>query len=61
MTRNRTLKIHAKHRQRSYDSTKVPEIRLEGKWLESLGFEIGGEVNLDLREGEIRIRCKGAL
>ncbi|WP_421752754.1 SymE family type I addiction module toxin [Croceimicrobium sp.] len=52
MTRNRTLKIHAKHRQRAYDSTKVPEIRLEGKWLESLGFEIGGEVNLDLREGE---------
>lgn len=35
----RNLKIHTKYRIRKYDETKIPEIRLEGKWLESLGFK----------------------
>jgi len=31
----RKLKIHTKYRIRNYDKPKIPEIRIEGKWLES--------------------------
>jgi len=46
MIRFRTLKILCKFRKRAWDNTAVPEIRLEGSWLERLGFEIGGEVRI---------------
>lgn len=35
---------------------QVPSIRLSGKWLRKLGFEIGSEVVLIAAEGQIRIK-----
>lgn len=35
----RKLKIHSKYQKRTYKDITIPEIRLEGKWLEKLGFE----------------------
>ena len=46
MSQFRKLKILCKFRQRTWDYTTVPEIRLEGRWLEKLGFEIGEEVTI---------------
>lgn len=42
--KTRRLKIHSKFREREYDRIIIPEIRLEGKWLENLGFTTGNEV-----------------
>jgi len=41
MSRFRKLKIHSKFRVRRWDNTTVPEIRLEGRWLEEAGFKQG--------------------
>ena len=46
MSRFRKLKIHTKYRSRKYDETKIPEIRLEGKWLELLGFKRGQSIKV---------------
>lgn len=42
------LKIYRKFRARRWDNTTVPEIRLEGKWLDQLGFKEGEEVTVKL-------------
>ena len=47
MKQYRKLKIHSKFRRRRWDNTTVPEIRLEGRWLEELGFEEGCEVRIE--------------
>ncbi|GAA3777456.1 SymE family type I addiction module toxin [Flavobacterium ginsengiterrae] len=39
MTTIRKLKIHSKYQKRTYKDITIPEIRLEGKWLEKLGFK----------------------
>ena len=35
----RKLKIHSKYQKRTYKGITIPSIKLEGKWLEKLGFE----------------------
>lgn len=42
--RIRKLKVHAKYQRRKNNYVLIPEIRLAGKWLGELGFEIGREV-----------------
>jgi toxic protein SymE len=51
----RKLKIHSKFRARAWDNTTVPEIRLEGKWLEKLGFKEGAEVSIQLHQNKLII------
>lgn len=51
----RKLKIHDKYRQREYDRIIVPYIKLEGIWLEKLGFEIGGEVLVKQQKNKLTI------
>ena len=46
MNRFRKLKIYSKFRTRRWDNTTVPEIRLQGKWLENLGFKEGAQVKI---------------
>ena len=55
MKYRRKLKIHAKHRLRRWDSTVVPEIRLEGKWLSELGFEQGKQFSIVERKNKLII------
>lgn len=38
MSQFRKLKIYQKHQPREWKYITVPEIRLEGKWLEQLGI-----------------------
>ena len=47
MNQYRILKIYQKFRSRRWDNTTVPSIRLEGKWLEKLGFEKGEKVKVE--------------
>lgn len=55
MNRIRKLKIHRKFRARAWDYTTVPEIRLEGRWLENLGFEQGRHVQIRQKRNKLII------
>jgi toxic protein SymE len=52
---HRKLKVHTKYRSRRYDWITVPEIRLEGKWLENLGFKQGQTVSIELKQNKLTI------
>jgi toxic protein SymE len=55
MVNSRKLKIHTKYRARTYDMTTIPEIRLEGKWLDKLGFREGQTVNIAQEKNKLII------
>ncbi|WP_069676556.1 SymE family type I addiction module toxin [Formosa sp. Hel1_33_131] len=58
MSKFRILKIYSKFRYRTWDNTTVPEIRLEGRWLEKLGFEQGNEVLIEQKKNKLIITVK---
>jgi toxic protein SymE len=51
----RKLKIYQKFRIGRWDNTIVPEIRLEGKWLQALGFEEGKEIKVKQQKNKLTI------
>uniref|UniRef100_A0AB33L6Z4 Toxin SymE-like domain-containing protein n=1 Tax=Tenacibaculum sp. Pbs-1 TaxID=3238748 RepID=A0AB33L6Z4_9FLAO len=55
MSQFRKLKIYQKHQPREWKYITVPEIRLEGKWLEQLGFEIGKEIEIKQQKNRLTI------
>ncbi len=55
----RKLKILSKFQRREYNRhITVPEIKLEGKWLEKPGFELGGKVIVQQQKGKLTITPK---
>jgi len=54
---HRKLKISA---QSGYKYQAVPTIRLQGKWLEEFGFEIGKKVNVECVAGKLSISLEDA-
>jgi toxic protein SymE len=57
MKRLRRLKIRSKFREHSWGET-VPVIKLEGRWLENLGFKEGQVVEVEEEEEKITIRVR---
>jgi len=56
MENSRKLKIHTKFQARAYGATTtIPEIRLEGKWLEKLGFKQGQTVHIQEKKNKLTI------
>jgi toxic protein SymE len=55
MEKLRKKKIYTKFRSRTYDSILIPEIRLEGKWLEKLGFIQGQTVSIEQKKNKLTI------
>ena len=55
MSKFRKLKIHTKHQARRYYAVTIPEIRLEGKWLDELGFKQGQTVLIQLENKKLII------
>jgi toxic protein SymE len=51
----RRLTVYTKFRERTYDNTTVPEIRLEGRWLEKVGFNEGQRVKIEQEQGRLII------
>lgn len=51
----RRLRVYTKFRGRTYDNTTVPEIRLEGRWLEKVGFNTGQKVKIEQEHGRLII------
>ena len=55
MNRFRRLKVYQKFQPRLWKYIPVPEIRLEGKWLKELGFEIGKEIEIKQQKNKLTI------
>ncbi|WP_422106799.1 SymE family type I addiction module toxin [Winogradskyella sp.] len=55
MAQYRKLKIYQKHQAREWNYVRVPEIRLEGRWLKALGFEIGKEIEVKQQKHKLTI------
>jgi len=51
----RRLKVYTKFRERTYDNTIVPELRLGGRWLEKAGFTTGQRVKIFQEPGRLII------
>ncbi|WP_237276426.1 SymE family type I addiction module toxin [Tenacibaculum ovolyticum] len=59
MSKIRILKIYSKFRYRRWSNNyTVPEIRLEGKWLEELGFKQGNEVIIEQKKNKLTITVR---
>jgi len=43
---------------RSMRYKSVPQIRMQGKWIEELGFESGSEINVECLDGKLIITKK---
>lgn len=55
MNQPRKLKIYQKHQPRERKYITVPEIRLEGKWLRALGFDIGDQIEIKQQQNKLTI------
>lgn len=55
MKNSRKLKIHTKHQVGIYTSKKIPVIKLEGKWLNKLGFNEGQMINVEQEQNKLTI------
>jgi toxic protein SymE len=55
MEKLRKKKVYTKFRNRTYDNITIPEIRLEGKWLEKLGFKQGETILIQQETNKLTI------
>jgi toxic protein SymE len=55
METHRKKKVYTKIRSRTYDIIRIPEIRLEGKWLDKLGFKEGSEIVIQQEKNKLTI------
>lgn len=55
MTNSRKLKIYTKYQARTYGGVTIPEIRIEGKWLEKLGFRQGQMIDIVEKKNKLII------
>lgn len=51
----RKLKIHSKFQKRKYKHITISSIKLEGKWLEKLGFEKGKIIIVEQKKNKLTI------
>lgn len=51
----RRLKIDSQLRRLSSKAKQVPSVKLSGIWLEQAGFEIGGHIEIDVKDGQLII------
>ena len=49
------LHVHHAEDENKLVEEKVPEIRLEGKWLRELGFEIGDQIEIKQQKNKLTI------
>lgn len=55
--KNRTVKLQSKHRQLTWGDRKVvPELRVNGLWLEQHGFKAGSQVEITVSQNELIIK-----
>ena len=55
--KTKNLKVAYTSRYTQKNPCNVPQIKMEGKWLEELGFSVGSTVVVEYEKGSIRIRA----
>lgn len=67
MIRNRKMKVYRTYTERKERSlyawatrpVEIPQIRLQGKWLQETGFKPGDNLNVQCEDGKLVItRCE---
>lgn len=58
MPKFKKLKIYTKYQPRRHGGVRIPEIRLEGKWLDALGFKQGQTVKIELADHKLTITLR---
>jgi len=57
MKSTRKVKLQPKHRQLTRGDQKiVPELRVNGIWLEQHGFKVGEQVEITVKENQLIIK-----
>lgn len=54
--KEKEVKLQGKHRQGTYGSKIIPELKLSGIWLEAAGFKAGSRVNITIEENRLIIK-----
>ena len=54
--KTKNLKVAYTSRYTQKKNCNVPQMKMEGKWLEELGFSVGSTVVVEYEEGSIHIR-----
>ncbi len=54
--KQKELKIQPKSSPRVYGSKTIPELKLSGLWLESVGFKAGIRVVIEVKDQELIIK-----
>jgi hypothetical protein len=54
--KEREVKLQGKYRQGAYGSKIIPELKLSGVWLESVGFKAGSRVSIIIEENQLIIK-----
>lgn len=54
--KSKNLKVAYTSRYTQKKPCTVPQIKMEGKWLEDIGFSVGSTIMVEYEEGSIRIR-----
>ena len=52
----KTVKLQEKHRSLAWSSKVVPELRVNGVWLETYGFKAGERVEITMQENQLTIK-----
>jgi toxic protein SymE len=55
MMNSRKIKIHTRYQKSNRQMITVPEIRLQGKWLDALGFGKGKTVHIQQKKNKLTI------
>jgi toxic protein SymE len=55
MMNARKIKIHTRYQKSNHRMITVPEIRLQGKWLDALGFGKGKTVHIQQKKNKLTI------
>lgn len=50
------MKTKRKTSYLAYENNKVPYIRISGKWLEDIGFRVGENFSLDVKNNQILLK-----
>ena len=54
----RKTTVGNRNAQRTYNYVKVPQLRIEGLWLEKAGFHSGAMVEVEVRKGMLVLKAK---
>ncbi len=56
---SKTIKLQPKHRALAWGQKVVPELRVNGVWLEQHGFKAGEQIEITIQQNQLTIKPLG--